>query len=405
MTFWLLSVVIAVLATAALVLAVLARRGGAVTGGNDVQVYRDQLQEVARDQARGVIGDAEAERLKLEVSRRLLEADRNASTVVSAHTGTSPVLAVVMAVLVFGGSYLLYGQLGAAGYPDMPLEGRFEAAENARLTRPSQEEVEALRPAREVAQDVDPAHLELMDKLREALKARPDELQGHLLLARNEASLGNFAAARRAQERIIAIKGSAASAADYADYTDLLVLATDGYVSPQAEGAIRRTLTLDPINGTGRYYLGLMQAQTGRPDLAFETWRKLLEESTAIAPWVPPIRAQIERVAFDAGVRYSLPELPDAGVGPSAGDVAAAQGMSEEERQEMIRGMVARLSERLATEGGSPQEWSRLIGALGVLDDSEGAAKVWAEAQQVFAASPEALTIVREGAVNAGVAE
>ena len=76
-----------------------------------------------------------------------------------------------------------------------------------------------------------------MQRLRAALDERPDDLQGHVLLARNEAAIGNFAAAHRAQERVIALKGADAEAADWADYALLLTYAAGGYVSPEAETA------------------------------------------------------------------------------------------------------------------------------------------------------------------------
>ncbi|MBE0552895.1 MAG: c-type cytochrome biogenesis protein CcmI, partial [Rhodobacteraceae bacterium] len=42
----------------------------------DIAVYRDQLAEVERDLARGTLAADEAQRLRTEVARRLLEADR-----------------------------------------------------------------------------------------------------------------------------------------------------------------------------------------------------------------------------------------------------------------------------------------------------------------------------------------
>ena len=79
--------------------------------------------------------------------------------------------------------------------------------------------------------------------------------------------------------------------------------------------------------------------------------------------------------------------------------------MSQDDRQEMIRGMVDRLAERLGTEGGSPAEWARLIGALGVLGDTQRAAAIWAEAQTVFADVQGVLDQLRAAAIQAGVAE
>ena len=52
-------------------------------------------------------------------------------------------------------------------------------------------------------------YLELMAQLREAVAGRPGDLRGLQLLARNEAALGNMAAARKAQERISARRWSA----------------------------------------------------------------------------------------------------------------------------------------------------------------------------------------------------
>ena len=79
--------------------------------------------------------------------------------------------------------------------------------------------------------------------------------------------------------------------------------------------------------------------------------------------------------------------------------------MSEEDRSAMIEGMVGNLMDRLATEGGTPQEWAQLIRALGVLGDLDRANAIWGEAQQTFASDETAMSIIREAAVGAGVAE
>jgi cytochrome c-type biogenesis protein CcmH len=229
-----------------------------------------------------------------------------------------------------------------------------------------------------------------------------------MLLARNEATLGNFVAARQAQARVLALKGETATAADYADHADLLVLAAGGYVSPEAEVVLSEALTRDRTNGTARYYSGLLLVQTGRPDLGFRIWRALLEQSAPGDPWIDPIRAQIEDLAVIAGeTNFTLPPLgapPAAPLrGPTAGDVAAAADMTPEERDQMIRGMVAGLSDRLATEGGPPEEWARLIGALGVLGEVDQARAIADEAETVFADDPLALAQITEARARAGL--
>ena len=77
--------------------------------------------------------------------------------------------------------------------------------------------------------------------------------------------------------------------------------------------------------------------------------------------------------------------------------------MTTEDRQEMIRGMVARLSDRLATEGGSAAEWAQLIGALGVLGQQDRAKAIYDEAKTRFAADAEALARLESAASMAGL--
>jgi cytochrome c-type biogenesis protein CcmH len=43
----------------------------------DAAVYRDQLDEIESDRARGLIGETEAEAARIEIARRLLRADSN----------------------------------------------------------------------------------------------------------------------------------------------------------------------------------------------------------------------------------------------------------------------------------------------------------------------------------------
>lgn len=402
MTFWIAATLLTS-AVAALLLRALARQGGGArtAAEADLGVYRDQLTEVARDAERGTISAAEAERSRLEISRRILEADRAMADRPGNAMASGPGL--VPAVLVFaalGAALLLYERLGAPGYPDLPVSDRIARAETLRAERPSQAEAEA---AAKLPAPTAPApdFATLMERLRKAVSERPDDLTGQELLAQNEAVLGNYTAAAAAQARVIGIRDKAAAAEDYARLADLYVLATGGYVSPEAELAAGEALARDPQNGTARFYLGLMWAQTGRPDNAFRFWRALLEEGPEEAPWTQPIRAQIGMLAAAAGVDYTPPA---ALTGPSAGDVEAASGMSAGDRAEMIKGMVAQLSERLYATGGSPEEWARLITSLGVLGDKDKAKDAWGKAREAFAGQDAALEALRKAAEQAGVA-
>lgn len=401
MVFWLVAFLIAALTVLSLLVAL--RRDGERSGAaSDLQVYRDQLKEVDRDLARGVLTEAEADTVRTEVSRRLLEADKRAQAAGDSSGGAVwPAIAIIVLVILGGGGWL-YSNIGAPGYRDLPMATRLADIAEAAANRIGQDEAEALAAENMPAfPEPDARFLELMDSLRTVLEERPNDLRGLTLLAENEARLGNFAAARDAQARILAIKGEDVTPTDLIATIDILVFAAGGYVSPEAEAYVRQLVTLDPENGAGRYYAGLMLAQNGRPDQAFPIWRRLLEEGPQNAPWVPIIREEIAGLAAATGMSYTPPALP----GPDAEAMAAADAMSDEDRQAMIEGMVEGLAARLADQGGSAEEWARLITALGVLGDLPRADAIAREARQVFAANEEDIRVIEQAARQAGVAE
>ncbi len=415
MTFWIVTAALCLIVLAAVGAVLVRGRGrGGSAAEYDLQVYRDQMKEVDRDLARGVLADEEAQRLKLEVSRRILEADKAVQAGKAGFGGTPKAAAwagaALAAVMLVGGTFAVYTQLGAPGYPDLPLERRIAIAEQARAERPGQGVAEAeaaLRNPPPGEDAFDAEYLDLVRRLREVVAERPDDLRGVQLLARQEAGMGRFADAWKAQSRYVQLKGEAATAADFADLADMMVLAAGGYVSPEAEAVLNEALQRDSTNGVARYYTGLMYAQTGRPDVAFRIWSQQLAQSAPDAPWQDPIRAQIERVAMEAGVDYTPPPR-DGGMnapflnGPNQAQIDAAGEMSAADRMAMIEGMVGGLAERLSSEGGTAEEWARLIRAYGVLGRTEDAARAWAAAQDAF---PDDITRVPilQAARDAGV--
>lgn len=405
MLFWITALILAALVAMLIFLVIMREEQKDLS--SEVDIYRDQLAEVDRDVARGTLPEAEAERARIEISRRILQADQNSEQ--ADQTKVPPrwanLSAAFLAVLLLmGGAGVLYYKLGAPGHGDLPLKARIAMADQARKERPSQMDVEERLPP-PILPQVDPAYAELLEKLRAVVSERPDDIQGLTLLARNEAGVGNMSAAYKAQRLLIDAKDEEATAEDFSTLAHFLVLAAGGYVSPEAENALAEALRRDRTDPPARYYSGLLFAQTGRPDLAFRFWATLLSESPPDSPWIPPIRAQIEDIAFLAGQHnFTLPPLPEAN-GPSAADVEAAEEMDPAERQAMIRNMVAGLAERLATEGGTASDWARLIRAYGVLGETETARPIWEEARQSFSNDEEALREIEAAARSAGLVE
>ena len=117
MTFWIITALMAFGVTAMLALALLRARSVAGPAADyDLRVYRDQLKEVDRDLARGVIAQGDAERIRTEISRRILAADAqqgDAGSVVSQPGLPGYIMAAAVGIALIGGSFLLYSKLGA----------------------------------------------------------------------------------------------------------------------------------------------------------------------------------------------------------------------------------------------------------------------------------------------------
>jgi len=368
----------------------------------DLALYKDQLREVDSDLARGVLSETESESARLEISRRILAADKRAQMETLANPAPSIInklLAAFVILTVLTGSLGIYANLGEPNLPDRPLVARLAAAQEARAQRLSQEDAEVQVPDEKI--NIPEDYLKLVKKLREAIKKRPNDEQGLRLLALHEFRIGKYRAARKAHTRIMKVVGDKVTAKDYIDFAEVMIFATNGYVSPEAEITLSQALKLKPNDGRTRYYSGLAMAQNGRADVAYRLWEGLLKEGPQDAAWIPLIKSQIDDVARLAGINMSNQPLP----GPTTDQINAASEMTKEGRKKMIRGMVAGLGERLATNGGTMNEWARLIRALGVLGETARASEIWNEAKDVFSDNPKALNLLLEAAQAAEISQ
>src|SRR4051812_24758826 len=82
-------------------------------------VYRDQLAEIDRDVARGLLNPEQAEGARAEIGRRILALD-NAAT--PPPLGPKPLMASVVAILAMPvAALLIYAAIGSPGLPDQPF--------------------------------------------------------------------------------------------------------------------------------------------------------------------------------------------------------------------------------------------------------------------------------------------
>jgi cytochrome c-type biogenesis protein CcmH len=353
--------VIFALMTAAAIFAVvwpLGRASRASAGGSDLAVYKDQLKEIDSDRACGLIGEAEAEAARLEISRRLLAAADAPSGASAAATGSLRSerrrLAAVAALAV-----LTLGPLGfyiALGSPNIPGEPAF-----ARVTTPKGHESIA----------------SLVSQVEAHLATSPNDGAGWEVLAPVYTRLGRFDDAVQARKKALLLNGPTATRE--ADLGEAETAAANGVVTAEAKAAFERAVASDPKEAKARYFLGLAAEQDGMNDEAASIWRSMLAESPTGAPWVAFVRQALARVSGG----------PVATVEPSTADISAVANMSEDARRDTIRGMVARLADRLHDNGGDVEGWLRLVRAYVVLGDRTKAKDAAADAKRALGERPD----------------
>ena len=343
MTFWIIVSIICILISILFYLSITQDTPNLVPN-SDLEVYKDQLINVERDLSRGIITEDEAERIRAEVSRRILELDKRKQRSLEKETKVTGLIFSIVFLLIFiaGGSFL-YQKFGAPGYENLSQSQRIKNSNELLSKRATQEQLLELRLAEKSLITPEGNYGELVKKLRQKVAERPNDLEGLKLLTGIEAKIGNTDEAVKAQQQFLQLLGDKASDLDHFNYADLLINQVEGVVSPEAEKALRAALEINPENGGAKYYIGLMLAQNDRPDLALRVWKQLLRADELDAPWIPLIRNDIERLAVLAGdTKFELPPI-DSTPGPTAEDIENASQMNDEERQEMIEGMVSRL--------------------------------------------------------------
>lgn len=346
----------------------LARRGSALTPqASDVAIYKDQLAEIERDLERGLIGRSEAQAARVEVSRRLIEADDDAKAgkdglpAAQQSTGRRRLAASIVLLAVPLVSLGLYAYLGSPASPDQPLAARLDGnLENASVD-------------------------ELVARVEAKLAQNPEDGRGWELMAQIYLRQGRFEDAKQAYANALRLLGSTAERE--ANFGVAIVAAADRMVTADAKAAFQRALKLDPKEFRSAYFLGLAREQDGDKKGAVEAWQALIAGNPDAADF---LRQEIARVG---GQSQPAPgDAPGAAArGPSQDDVNAAQAMTPEERGKMIQGMVSGLAERLKSQGGSPEEWVKLIKAYSVLGQADKARNALADARKALANSPDSV--------------
>jgi cytochrome c-type biogenesis protein CcmH len=324
-------------------------------GESVVAVFRRQLTNLDTEIAQGRLTADEAAAVRAEITRRMLSAaNQEAQNLRPAVLGSAATswrigVAVGIAALLPAAALAIYSAVGTPA--------AIERGGTAAAAAPAADDRAKLAAAAE--------------QLKARLQQEPGHVEGWVLLARTFASLERYPEARSAYSQAIALAPKEPRL--HAELGELLVLAAGGDVTSEA-GAEFAKAGDDP---RARFYGAEAALQRGDREAAKATLRALLATAPAEAPWRRVVQERLAEIAPD--------EQPPAakGSGPTAQDVAAAQSMSPEERQAMIRSMVDRLAARLEQDPNDKDGWTRLAHAYDVLGESEKAQAARARAAQV----------------------
>ncbi|MBV8335683.1 MAG: c-type cytochrome biogenesis protein CcmI [Alphaproteobacteria bacterium] len=355
--FWALAALLIVVALATLLRPLLRAAGRVLDQGEPVAaVFRRQLSELDSEVAQGRLTADEAAAARTEITRRMLAAaDRQGEQPGAAAANRREIPWRVGTVVA------LTGLLPAAAVAVYSAVGN-PAAINPSATASAAAHGPGGHDTAELAAAAD------------QLKARLEQGSGHpegwALLGRTLATLGRFTEAQDAFARAIALKPDDPEL--HAELGEMLVLVAQGAVTPAAEAEFAKAGN-DP---RARYYGAEAALQRGDAATATSALKALLADAPPDAPWREAVEARLAEIS---------PANPQAGAkttaGPTAQDVAAAQAMSPEDRQAMIRSMVERLAARLAQNPDDREGWARLARAYDVLGEPEKAKEARARAE------------------------
>ncbi len=360
MTLWIGIAVLLGLCLFAMLRALRARSVTTSAETTDAAFYRTQLAEIDRQLGLGQIGEVEAEAARAEAARRLIAAGRNAqdTPVVDGRMRRLAVVFVLSVVPLV--ALALYARIGSPELPAAPLAERL-----------------AQRPA---GLDLDAA----VAKIEAHLSQNPDDGRGYAVIAPVYMRMGRYDDAIRSFREALRLNGE--TAALQADLGEAIVAQQNGIVSADARATFDRAVTLDAKYLKARFYLSQAAEQDGDKPKALAMLQAMREDAKE-----PALIARLDQDIARLG-----------GSVPKGGETIAA--LPEAERMQAIRGMVEGLDARLASEGGGPVEWARLVRAYTVLKDDAKAAQALKRAREALSASAESLTQFNAAIADLGIA-
>lgn len=394
MILWAVLTVMIAVASSAFTIPLVRRREEHTRAGI-VEILKGQLEDLDAQVASGAMRPEEADGLRVEIKRRLLEEARQVETGAPRSLskralpwlalGVSSVVAVVAT-----GLYAMFGSPAVPSATPVPVSNESQAAAQANP---------------HAAADIKT----LIGQLEAKMRTHPGDPEGWRMLGWSYMQTGRPADAATAYARAATLDPK--NAGYLSAEGEALTQAADGQVTPAALNVFRRAIALDASDPRARYFLAAYKDEQGDHAGAVADWIALLKSAPADATWAIQVRRVIERTARQYAIDLSgrLPPLASpsstetnatASPGPTADQVAAASGMSDNDRQTMIRGMVERLAAELKENPRNQEGWVRLMRAQMVMGERTAAAAAYQDARKAFAGQPAQTAALQAAARN-----
>ncbi|AXI47194.1 c-type cytochrome biogenesis protein CcmI [Sulfitobacter sp. SK012] len=363
---YMLGAILVAMVLVAFVVPVIRNRTGVVSHSESAQaMLNDQLGEVERDVARGLISTEDGRSATVEIQRRIIATDRR-ETLTSTPSGSGAWAMLLAAFFVPVAATILYLSIGSPMIPSSVFADRSEELEV--LTR----------------QD------ELTQRLFLQLSSEENggATEGWLLLANAYMGMRKYDKAADAYGRVLG--RDEATFVEFGQFAEALILQENGFVTPVAERALDRSLQMEPGNIAGVYYKSFALAQTDQIDAAYSLLTSRLATEDGLPAWMESYIAQANFYGEKLGkAPISLADYAPVLKGPTAEDVANASDLSVEDRNAFISSMVERLAARLEDKPDDLDGWLQLARAYTVLGDQDQALLAYRQAEPLAEALPD----------------
>lgn len=348
MFVWVMAAIITLIVLAALFVAAKAGRNSAVAEESDAAGkahYRALLSEIETDKANGRMSLEEAEAAKAEIAREVLRLDSQANEANA--RGQVPGWVMLCFLGAIGIASLgIYALTGNPEMPAEPLAGREMPATQMSLS-------------------------DAVKRVEDQLAANPEDAQGWSVVAPIYMRQGRYADAVSAYRKILELLPATAEVET--DLAEAIMVSQNGVAEGEPLVLLRSAANRDPDHIRSRFYLAGEATRSGDFESAVRQWNDLLEKANGDEAWVGT--AEQGLAVAEAGLNGDpMPDFADEPETPAP----------DQSQADMIAGMVEGLASRLESEGGTIEEWTRLVRSYLVLGDSDKAQNAYDMARNAY---------------------